>query len=80
MRGLLDLATSNFCGGAGRAEKGLDIVLRCCGARFGAGAVEGLCYKESFRGSRRWRLGGTRVKGVSMVCQWVAPMASAPDA
>ena len=66
VRGLLDLATSNFCGGAGRAEKGLDIVLRCCGARFGAGAVEGLRGEESFRGSRRRRVGATGVKGVSM--------------
>ena len=44
VRGLLDLATSNFCGGAGRAEKGLDIVLRWCFVCRGccAGAVEGL--------------------------------------
>ena len=55
VRGLLDLATSNFFGASGRAEKGLDIVLRCCGARFGAGAVEGLCYKESFA-ARWWRV------------------------
>ena len=52
VRGLLDLATSNFCGGAGRAEKGLDMVLRCCGARFGAGAVEGLCCEESSMAGR----------------------------
>ena len=68
------MATSNFCGGAGRAEKGLDIVLRWCLVCRGccAGAVDGLCCEESFRGSR--------VKGVPMACQWVAPMASAPDA
>ena len=62
------MATSNFCGGAGRAEKGLDIVLRWCFVCRGccAGAVDGLCYKESFRGSRRWRVGATGVKGVSM--------------
>ena len=43
-----------------------------------AGAVDGLCCEESFRGSRRRRLGATRAKGVSM--QRVVPMASAPDA
>ena len=64
VNGLLDLATSNFCGGAGRAEKGRLMVFRCWGARFGAGAVDGLCCEESFCGSRRWRLGATRVKGV----------------
>ena len=80
VRGLLLLATSNFFGASGRAEKGRLMVFLWCFVWRGccAGAVEGLCNEESFRGSRRRRRGHARERRVDGVSVGRADGVSAP--
>ena len=75
VNGLLDLATSNFCGGAGRAEKGRLMVFLWCFVWRGCcvGAVAGLRDEACRR-----RLGAARVKGVDGVSAGRADGVSAP--